>query len=263
VKRLRRLIMPLCALGLSACGDLAPRSFDGTWKTNPDQTKFSSEPVTVSLSDGIFDCTSCAPKIHVRADGSDQPFPTSPQDTVAVREIDSRTMKLIMKRNGNVTSEQVSTAEPDGRTLQATTTIYPIEGSTPQVLESTSERIGLPVANANAVTGSWRTQKTSVSESVLFTTFKPSGHELSASWPIGTSWTARFDGRDYPVKGAYRADSVSLKRLNDHTIEMTYKLHRYLMRVDKLTVSDDGKTMTNVSENKLTGRITTRSATRQ
>jgi hypothetical protein len=181
VKRLRRLIMPLCALGLSACGDLAPSSFDGTWKTNPDQTKFSSEPVTVSLSDGIFDCTSCAPKIHVRADGSDQPFPTSPQDTVAVREIDSRTVKLIMKRNGNVTSEQVSTAEPDGRTLQATTTIYPIEGTTAQILESTSERIGLPVPNANAVTGSWRTQKTSASESLLFTTFKPSGHELSAS----------------------------------------------------------------------------------
>jgi len=263
VKRLRRLIMPLCALALSACGELAPSSFDGTWKTNPDQTKFSSEPVTVSLSDGIFDCTSCAPKIHVRADGSDQSFPTLPQDTVAVREIDSRTVKLIMKRNGSVTSEQVYTAEPDGRTLDATTIIYPTEGTTPQVLESTSERIGLPVPNSNAVTGSWRTQKTSVSESLLFTTFKPSGHELSASWPIGTSWTARFDGRDYPVKRGYRADSVSLKRLNDHTIEVTYKLHRYLMRVDTLTVSDDGKTMTNVSEDKLTGRITTRSATRQ
>ena len=103
MKRLRRLIMPLCALALNGCGALAPSSFDGTWKTNPDQTKFSSRPVTFSLSDGIFDCTSCAPKIHVRADGSDQPGRTSPRDTVAVREIDSRTVKLIMKRNGNVT----------------------------------------------------------------------------------------------------------------------------------------------------------------
>ena len=147
--------------------------------------------------------------------------------------------------------------------MHATTTIYPLEGTAPQVVESTSERIGPPVPNANAVTGSWRIQKTSVSESLLFTTFKPSGHELSASWPIGTNWTARFDGKDYPVKRGYQADSVSLKRVNDRTIEVTYKLHGYLTRVDKLTVSDDGKTMTNVSEDKLTGRTTTRSATRQ
>lgn len=267
MKSLRRSILPRCALVtvvLCACGEMAPSTFDGTWKTNLDEMKFSSEPSTISLSNGIYDCPTCTPiKIHVKADGSDQPLRTQPYDTIAVTEIDSLTVKTIIKRNGKPTSEQVAAAAPDGQTLHVTTTTYPVEGTTPLVQETTLERIGPLLPNAHATSGSWRIQKASGPESVLLTTFKSNGHELSVSWPIGTSWTARFDGKDYPVKGGYSADSVSLKKLNDRSIEATYKLHGYLIRVDKFTVSDDGKTITNVSEDKLTGRNATRSATRQ
>jgi hypothetical protein len=260
---LRRVILPLCALTICACGDMAPRSFDGTWKTIPDKTKFSSEPITISLSNGIYDCNSCIPKIHVRADGSDQLLRAQTNDTITVREIDSRTVKITMKREGKITSELLATAGPDGQTLEATTTTYPVQGTVPYIAESVSERIGLPTPNANAITGSWRIQKAGSSETELLTTFKSNGRELSASWSLGPSWTAKFDGKDYPVKGGFRSDSVSLKRQNGQTIEATYKFHGYIIRVDKLTVSDDGKTLTNVSEDKLTGRINIETATRQ
>ena len=266
MKSLRRITLPLCVLGavtLCACGDLAPSTFDGTWKTNRDVTKFSPQLSTVLLSNGIYDCPTCTPKIHVKADGSDQLVRTPPYDTIAVREIDSRTVKIIMKRDGKPTYEQAAAAAPDGQTLHVTTITYLVEDTTPLIQESTLERIGPPLPNANTTSGSWRIQNASEPESVLLTTFKSNGHELSASWPIGTNWTAKFDGKDYPVKKGNRADSVSLKQINGRTIEASYKLHGYLIRVDKLTVSDDGKTMTNVSEDKLTGHIVTRLATRQ
>ena len=266
LKSFNQLALPLCALGavaFCACGDMAPSSFDGTWKMNPSQTKFSSEPITTSLSNGTYDCDSCTPKIHVRADGTDQLLRAEPRDTITVREINSRTVKIIMKRNEKILSEQVATAAPDGQTLQVATTRYPLAGtSLPQVVEATFDRIGRLVPNANAITGSWRMREVSPPESAQLTTFKSDGPELSVSWPLGSHWTAKYDGKDYPMEGP-REDSVSLKRLNDRAIEATYKLHGSPTRVDKLTVSDDGKTMTNVSEDKLSGRISTISATRQ
>jgi hypothetical protein len=101
------------------------------------------------------------------------------------------------------------------------------------------------------------------SENLLLVTFKVSGSKASMSASSGVSWTAKFDGKNYPVKGSYTEDSVSLKRIDDRTIEASYKASGTLSRVSKMRVSLDGKTMTSVSESKLTGRISTYVATKQ
>jgi hypothetical protein len=36
---------------------------------------------------------------------------------------------------------------------------------------------------------------------------------LSMSTPTGTSWEAKLDGKEYPVKGIYANETVSLKKL--------------------------------------------------
>jgi len=45
--------------------------------------------------------------------------------------------------------------------------------------------------------------------------------------PDGTKtsfeYTAKYDGKDYPVSGSDRYDPIALKRLNDHTVESTLK----------------------------------------
>ncbi|MFZ0796644.1 MAG: hypothetical protein WCA13_05715 [Terriglobales bacterium] len=55
------------------------------------------------------------------------------------------------------------------------------------------------------------------------------------SMPTGESYTAKLDGKDYPVKGAYPYDSVSLKRINDRTIEETDKRDGKVVEVSKIT----------------------------
>jgi hypothetical protein len=59
------------------------------------------------------------------------------------------------------------------------------------------------------------------------------------------------------VKGTYANYTVSLKSLGDRSIEATHKRDGKIESVEKITVSPDGKKMTTVVDNKLTGRVST------
>jgi hypothetical protein len=86
---------------------------------------------------------------------------------------------------------------------------------------------------------------------------------MTRSTPTGETWTAKMDGKDYPVKGTNAFDMVSLKQLNDNTIQVSYKRGGTLIEVDKISLSPDGKKMTTVVESKLTGRVSTFVADKQ
>jgi len=241
----------------------AQSPFDGTWKTNLEQAKFSPKPIVFSVNGGMYDCSSCAPTIHVKADGSDQSVTGQAYDTIAVKEVDAQTILVVTKKKGKTSLEQTRAAAGDGKMLKVTTTSYPPDSTQPIKTESTLERLSQPVSGANASSGSWKLLKASESENGLLATFKGSGRELTMTDPTGWSWTAKFDGKDYPVKGSYGVDSVSLKQIDDRTVEASYKRGGTLVNVDKMTVSADGKTMTTVSDAKLTGRVSTFAATKQ
>lgn len=253
----------VCAFTLCACGHFAQSPFAGTWKTNLDQSQFASTPFIFSVSNGTYDCASCVPRIQVKADGSDQPLSGLLHYTIAVSEIDSHTVKIVTKRDGKELSEQVCAVAEDARKLHVETTSHPLRDGKPLIQGAEWERIGESVPGANAISGSWRMRRANFPENALLKTFTWRNSELSMSSPIGTGWTAKLDGKGYPVKGSYEIDSVSLKQMSDRTIEATYKLGDHLIRVDKITVSSDGKTLTTVSESKQTGRIGTFVATKQ
>jgi hypothetical protein len=237
--------------------------FDGTWKLNLDKSKPSSEAIVFSVSNGMYDCGSCVPRIHVKADGNDQPVAGLPHDTIAVKEIDSHTITIVAKIDGKIVSEQIRTASENGQRLQVKVTMYSRQGAKPTVEENTSERVGKSVPGANTTSGSWRTRNLSLSENGLLVTCKETNNELSVSTPTGSSFTAKFDGNYYAVKGSYGADSVLTKRINDRTIELSFKASGTVVRVNTITISTDGKTMTTVSESKMSGRVSTWVATKQ
>jgi hypothetical protein len=113
----------------------------------------------------------------------------------------------------------------------------------------------------HATSGQWKIEKFQQSDNGLLATYKTNGEELSMSTPSGESFTAKFDGQDYPVKGAYNYDAVSLKKIDDHTIEETDKRAGKVIEVSRITVT--GKTMKIESNNKLTDRTSTYVATKQ
>lgn len=62
---------------------------------------------------------------------------------------------------------------------------------------------------------------------------------------------AKFDGKDYPAPGLPNgADTVSVKRLNDHTIQSSQKKGSEVLVTVTVVVSKDGKTRTSTYEGK-------------
>jgi hypothetical protein len=64
-----------------------------------------------------------------------------------------------------------------------------------------------------------------------------------------STYTANFDGKDYPLSGSLvGADKVSLKRIDARTTERTDKKDGKTVMTLKRVVSQDGKTMTVTSK---------------
>ena len=242
---------------------LAQNPFEGTWKTRLDQTKFSPKPITFSVSNGIYDNPDRVPPTHVKADGEDHSVGGTTEETIAVREVNAHTIQVVSKKEGRTVQEEVRTVSEDGKTL--TITLKPIQqqpGSNPPAGPGfTLERVGKAPPGAHAISGSWRMQKASVPEADLLDTFKANGDELAYSTP-GVTWTAKPDGKDYPVKGG-GYDTVSLKQVDDHKLELNYKRESKSITVIKLTIAPDGKRMTAVVEDKRAGSIATSVADKQ
>src|SRR5450631_448414 len=62
--------------------------------------------------------------------------------------------------------------------------------------------------------------------------------------PVKFDYEATLDGKPSKVTGSATIDELSLKRVNDHTIDATGKKDGKVVYTDKRTVSKDGKTYT-------------------
>jgi hypothetical protein len=242
---------------------LAQSPFDGTWRTNLNQSNFSPKPIVAFLSEGWYHCTSCNPQLDVKADGKDQPVIDQPYDTISVREINSNSIELIRKKGGRIVSDQTRTASSDGKTLTVKSTEHPAAGGAAVTAEVKAVRIGIAPAGINRTSGSWKIIKVQQSDNALLTTYKTDGDKFTMTEPTGETYTAKFDGNDYPVNGAYDYNTISLKRMDTNTIEETDKRDGIIVDISRMTISPDGKKMTIVDTNTLTDRTSTYIAERQ
>src|ERR1019366_3079007 len=62
--------------------------------------------------------------------------------------------------------------------------------------------------------------------------------------PTHSEWTGKFDGKDYPVTGDPAADTRSLKKIDDRTLDLTVKKDGKVTTTGRIVVSADGKSRT-------------------
>jgi hypothetical protein len=62
--------------------------------------------------------------------------------------------------------------------------------------------------------------------------------------PTHNEWTGKFDGKDYPVTGDPTSDARSYNRVDDSTLELTFKKDGKVTASGRIVVSADGKTRT-------------------
>ena len=177
----------------------AQNRFDGTWQMKMETLQFSGPPEDYLIDKGMYHCESCVPKVDVKTDGSDQKVAGHAYDTLAVRILDSRSIKFTWKKDGKTTFECVETVSPDDRTMteEFTNTMEaePVTG------KAGFTRVGKGPSGSHALSGQWRmdTVKNTTRAGTL-TTYRATagGMEISDG---SESYEAQLDGKDYPRNG--------------------------------------------------------------
>lgn len=103
-----------------------------------------------------------------------------------------------------------------------------------------------------------------LSDNALTFTFKVDGDSLSMTNLTGQSYTAKLDGTDAPYKGDSGINSVSILRLGKDTFMETDKRVGKTVTTRRFMVTPpDGKTMTVIVGDELTGAATVLAAVKQ
>ncbi len=234
----------------------AQNPFDGTWKADLSKLKFPAKPDVIVLKDGRYKCPTCIPtKIDVAADGQDQKVTGNPYiDTMSVKIEDPKTVEIVAKKDGEVVGKEQDVVSEGANRFTSDWTGRNSPDSPEMSVKAVHTRVAKGPAGAHALSGSWRTEKaTDVSESIATVTYKSTEDGLEMSQPNGTSYSAKFDGKDYPYKGDPGTTSVSLKRISDRHVEETDKENGKAIVVADMTVAPDGRTMTTVIHDKRAG----------
>jgi len=257
-----------CALlaMVALCASTAAKAqspFDGTWKTDLSQTKFSPKPLAFYISQGWYHCVTCNPTFDVAADGQDHAVTGQSYDTISVTIADPHSISVATKKGGQADYEQTRTVSADGKTLTVKTTGHPANGGAPTDFDTIAKRNGPVPAGVHATSGQWIILKQTGSDNALLTTYKMNGDQFTMTSPTGETYTGKFDGADYPATGTHYYNAVSLKKINANTIEETDKRDGKVVDVSTMTVSANGKMMTVVDNDKVTGRTSTYVAKKQ
>ena len=224
---------------------LAQSPFDGTWVAKLEEAQLPQKPEVYLLQNGVYECSSCVPKIKANADGKDYPTPGSPYfSTVCIRVIDDSSVELTEKQGSKIVYSETDKVSPDGETLLQNVTDSAAPSGQPITAEETYKRVGPQPAGSNAISGSWHVQKINItSENGATVTYHSTPHGLQASNPSGEGYDAKFDGKDYLIHGDPVHSTVSLKLINARTIVETDKQDGAIHYRLVMAVSADGKSM--------------------
>ena len=212
---------------------MAQSGFDGTWKVDLNSTMPTKINVWL-LQNGTYKCSSCIPAIDVKADGQDQQVTGQPYDTISVKVLNHQTVEEVEKKDGQVVSDEKFTVSTDGNTAIDEFANW----------KMTMVRVSKGPPGSHALSGSWQPSKMeSISDKELLITYKIEVDTISMNRPTGESYTAKLDGTDAPYKGDPDTNGVSVKRIDENTIEETDKLNGKAFSIARMTLARDGKSM--------------------
>src|SRR6266571_2915446 len=132
------LMLPMVAVAQSG--------IDGTWRIDLNKTKVDPKPQVYELKNGMYSCSTCDPKVNIKADGTPQKVTGSPYvDSEKVTVVNNNSVERVGMKDGKVTFQKY-----EG---------HPMGGDQVVTATGTYSRVGEPETGANAVSGSWKTEK--------------------------------------------------------------------------------------------------------
>jgi hypothetical protein len=116
-------------------------------------------------------------------------------------------------------------------------------GSLRYAMTTHSSRISVGSAGSHLISGSWRATDAEVSNHAEDTIFKVNGNLLEMSDRMGRSFSAKLDGTEAPYKGSDGFTSVTLKKIDDHTIEESDRRGGKVVKISLWSIGDGDVTM--------------------
>ena len=239
------------AIGTSRAAD---DPFVGKWKVNPSKSKLIDEMKVEAAGENRYTFTFGPGQVDtVVADGSDQPALSGTTLSITVKG--PNRWEIIRKMKGRILLTAYWTLSGDGKTLNDAFTQYLPDGLTlfseplpngstlpfcPAVYERTSGDSGFP--------GTWDSESAKVKTGMELQvqpyegdglSFKRSDEEMAKR--------IKLDGNDYPeldAKGRDKGSVYSGRRVNERSLEITYKLKGKITGTSQIELSPDLKTLT-------------------
>ena len=252
----------LLAVAMLATPALAA-PIDGTWLVDMNATQYSAKPKMRTLAGGVYRCSTCVPAFSVPADGKFHAIKGSPYGTeIAVKPIDAKSVAYKYQAKGKPTGSDIGTVSADGKSMSWSSKAIEDNG-TVVASESTDVRLAPGPKGSHAVSGSWRTGKTkSVDAKALTVSFKDTGTMFHSSQPTGYSYVAPIGGKPVPVIGDTSGTTVSVRRAGPTTYMTSYWLNGKQMSALTIRVVNP-TTISVVADDKMSGRVTRYTATKQ
>jgi hypothetical protein len=234
----------------------AASPFDGTWKTLPESMKVTGKADQWQVLDGVYTCASCVPEVKVKADGKDHPvIGHEYYDTVAVVVVSPSAIHVVQKLKGKRTGSVELTASIDGKTL--TGKFQDFTGTQVDMGTFTETRRAAGPPGSHAVSGFWQQERLSDTNDVLRTfAYEMTNDQFSMHWN-GLSYNAKFDGKEYPVQSDPGGTMVSVKQLDNRTVEETDHRQGKVTDEIRLAAAKDGKTIAITDNDVIHQQITT------
>jgi len=237
----RTFLLLVVACFAASASWAADTAFVGEWKLDTSKSKMIDEMKVASVGGNkyAFDFGGGSSETIV-LDGTDQPgiFGT----TLAVSSEGPDAWKVVRKKEGRVLLTAHWKLSPDGKTLKDNYTEFAENGS-PATVDYVYARTG----GSSGFAGSWDNVNETVDSAYVLQVKSYEGDGLSFIDPSqNETKNVKFDGKEYPRVAPHEApgSTSSIRRVNDHTLEMTDKVNGKVMATEEIQLSSDLKTLT-------------------
>jgi hypothetical protein len=233
----------LAAIGTCTLAS-AQNPFVGTWKLNQAKSQLTGDTVKYSpASDGAIRETTAIDSYTFKPDGKS--YNTAFQTTARWKRVSDSLWVVRYRRNTILLDTDTMRISPDGKTMTISST-----GTTPDGKVFHRVAVYVRVDGTKGLMGTWKSDKVKDSTSEVL--------KFEANGPDGVIWILpaikakldmKFDGKDYAPVGPTvpKGLTISATKTGDKSFEMVEKMDGKPLYKGTYTVSDDGKTLTNVS----------------
>jgi hypothetical protein len=232
-----QLLLVIClAMGTLRAAD---NPFVGDWRLNASRSKLTDVMKIESNGGNKYTFNFGAGPETIVVDGADQPGHYGTTLSVA---IEGDTWKVIRKRDGRTQISAIWSLSEDGSTLTDHFTGFNANGSSYSLNYEYKRKAG-----GSGFAGEWVSRSESVNSVVMLQVRPYEGDGLSFIEPAtDIKRNVRFDGKDYPNLGpnAATGSTSSIRRVNEHSLEMTYKINGEVIYTQQIELSSDSNTLT-------------------